>query len=81
MFMNAMMDAAAISMNNARERKHDNAWKAYAKSIEANLAGSEAVKQTVLQELARLDPKNYLLIQQNRQRIFDAAYDAVLAGR
>ncbi|WP_238984909.1 hypothetical protein [Candidatus Glomeribacter gigasporarum] len=56
-------------------------WKTYAKSVEANLAGSEAVKQAALQELAKLDPKSYLLIQQNRQKIFDAAYDAMLAGQ
>jgi hypothetical protein len=61
-----------------RAIKHADEWRAYAKSIEANLAGMEARKDTAIKELARLDPKNYLLIQQNRQKIFDAAYNSIV---
>src|SRR5260363_1883 len=76
MFMNAMMGAAVISMNNARARKNANEWMAYAQRLErdirvhkANRTGQKAIKDAALKELARLDPKNYLLIQENRSRI------------
>ncbi len=88
MFMNAMMDAAVISMNNAGERKHANEWRAYAQRLErdirvceGNAEGQRAIKDAALKELARLDPKNYLLIQENRTRIFDAAYNPIAEGR
>src|SRR5260364_174118 len=88
MFMNAMMGAAVISMNNARARKNANEWMAYAQRLErdirvhkANRTGQKAIKDAALKELARLDPKNYLLIQENRSRIFDAAANPVLEGR
>src|SRR5260364_77221 len=80
MFMNAMMDAAAISMNNARERKNADEWMAYAQKLErdvrvceGNAEGQRAIKDAALKELARLEPNNYLLIQENRTRIFDDA--------
>ncbi|CCD28599.1 conserved hypothetical protein [Candidatus Glomeribacter gigasporarum BEG34] len=88
MFMNAMMDAAAISMNNARERKNADEWMAYAQKLErdvrvceGNAEGQRAIKDAALKELARLDPNNYLLIQENRTRIFDAAYNPIMEGR
>jgi len=62
-------------------------WKNYAKKLEAelrgsqaNLAGMEALKDAALKDLARADPSSYLLVQQNRQRIFDAAYIPVATG-
>jgi hypothetical protein len=55
-------------------------WKAYARSLEKQLntaqsyvTGMEAVKDAAVKELARLDPRNYLLVQENRQRIFRTA--------
>jgi hypothetical protein len=63
-------------------------WKAYADELErklavcaANLAGMEAMKDAAMVELSRVDPKNYLMVQQNRQRIFDAARAAALDGK
>jgi hypothetical protein len=60
-------------------------WKAYADELErklavcaANLAGMEAMKDAAVTELSRVDPKNYLMVQQNRQRIFDAARAAAI---
>jgi ribosomal protein S18 len=60
-------------------------WKAYAEELErklavyaANYAGMEALKNVAVTELARVDPKNYLTVQQNRQRILEAARDAAL---
>src|SRR5260363_400889 len=87
MFMNAMMDAAAISMNNARERKNADEGMAYAQKLErdvrvceGNAEGQRAIKDAALKELARIDPNNYLLLKQNRTRIFDAAYNPIMEG-
>ena len=58
-------------------------WKEYADELErklatyaANYAGMEALKNAAMTELAQVDPRNYLTVQQNRQRIFDAARNA-----
>lgn len=60
-------------------------WKAYAEDLQsklatlsANYAGMEALKNAAVTELARVDPRNYLTVQQNRQRILEAARDAAL---
>lgn len=60
-------------------------WKAYAEELEqkmamlsANYVGMEALKNAAVSELARVDPKNYLNVQQNRQRILEAARNAAL---
>ena len=60
-------------------------WKAYADELErklamlaANYAGMEALKNAAVTELARVDPNNYLTVQQNRQRILEAARNAAL---
>ncbi|WP_175898671.1 hypothetical protein [Burkholderia vietnamiensis] len=62
-------------------------WKAYARkleqqllAVEANLAGNKALKDAALHELSRSDPSNYLMAQQNRQRIYDKDFDAVIAS-
>ncbi|WP_256465429.1 MULTISPECIES: hypothetical protein [unclassified Caballeronia] len=39
-----------------------------------------ALKDALLAELARVDPQNRLLAQENRQAIFDAAYDKFIAA-
>lgn len=39
-----------------------------------------ALKDALLKELARVDPTNYLLVQANRQAVFDAAYDKSVAA-
>ncbi|NIF40182.1 hypothetical protein F3J14_04540 [Burkholderia sp. Tr-862] len=63
-------------------------WKAYAEDLErqlqnalANKAGMEAVKDAAIKELARVDSRNYLLVQQNRQRIFSTAFNSAASGR
>ncbi|CAB3789834.1 MULTISPECIES: hypothetical protein [Paraburkholderia] len=62
-------------------------WRAYARKLEqqllaaeANLAGNKALKDAALRELAKADPANYLMVQQNRQRIYDKDFDAVIAS-
>ncbi|WP_176059967.1 hypothetical protein [Paraburkholderia sp. BCC1876] len=62
-------------------------WKAYAKKLEqqllaaeANLAGNKALKDAALHELAKVDPANYLMVQQNRQRVYDKDFDAFIAS-
>nr|WP_311527966.1 hypothetical protein [uncultured Ralstonia sp.] len=62
-------------------------WKAYASELErqlrtsqANTAGMEALKDAAMKELTRLDPDNYLHVQQNRQRIFDAGFNPISNG-
>jgi len=59
-------------------------WKTYAAKLEealrisqANVAGMQAVKDSAMKELARVDPRNYLLEQANRQHIFDAAFYSI----
>ncbi|SAL06094.1 hypothetical protein AWB67_06824 [Caballeronia terrestris] len=61
-------------------------WKAYAEDLErkmallsANFVGMEALKNAVVAELAIVDPTNSLTVQQNRQRILEAARNAALA--
>lgn len=63
-------------------------WKAFAQELQrqlrgaqANLAGMEALKDAALAQLAKCDPRNGLMVQQNRQRIFDEAYDAVASRK
>lgn len=82
------MDAYALMK--AREAQSVAAdWKAYAARVEnvlrgteANYQGMTALKDALLAELARVDPQNRLLAQENRQAVFDAAYDKfVAAGR
>lgn len=62
-------------------------WRAYARKLEqqllaaeANLAGNKALKDAALRELAKADPANYLMVQQNRQRIYDKDFDAAIAS-
>ncbi|MCA7955558.1 hypothetical protein LGM43_35435 [Burkholderia seminalis] len=59
-------------------------WKAYAAQLEdalricqANTAGMQALKDAAIKELAKVDPGNYLLMQANRQKIFDSAFDHI----
>lgn len=62
-------------------------WKAYAKKLEqqlliaqANLAGHKALKEIAIRELAKIDSAHFLTVQQNRQRLFDEQFDAVVSG-
>ncbi|MDR8077784.1 hypothetical protein BLA50215_01764 [Burkholderia lata] len=80
-------NGAALGRAFAAERKAAD-WKAYARKLEqqllaaeANLAGNKALKDAALRELTRADPGNYLTVQQNRQRIYDRDFDAVIASR
>ncbi|BCF90115.1 hypothetical protein [Paraburkholderia largidicola] len=79
-------NGAALGRAFAAERNAAD-WKAYAKkleqqllAVEANLAGNKALKDAALRELAKSDPANYLMAQQNRQRIYDKDFDAVIAS-
>jgi predicted AAA+ superfamily ATPase len=81
------MDAIFLGQARAQARRADD-WADYARDLEARLAHAEAslkavttVKDVALAELAKLDPRNYLLVQKNRQAIADAAFNGTLAGR
>ncbi|MGA3842228.1 hypothetical protein ACI2UC_03450 [Ralstonia nicotianae] len=81
--MSNLDNGAALGRAFAAERNARD-WKTYAMELErqlrtsqANTAGMEALKDAAIKELARLDPANYLHIQQNRQQIFDAGFDPV----
>jgi hypothetical protein len=81
------MDAYTLQRaRNAEGVAHE--WKAYAEQLErklatyaANYAGMEALKNAAMTELAKVDPKNYLMVQQNRQRVFDAGQTAASGKR
>ncbi|MHA6828475.1 hypothetical protein ACQUJV_19930 [Ralstonia pseudosolanacearum] len=81
--MNTLDNGAALGRAFVAERNARD-WKAYAMELErklrtseANTAGMEALKNAAMRELAKVDPANYLHIQQNRQRIFDAGFNPV----
>ena len=77
------------SLGVARQAQQNAAdWRAYAAQVERNFRGAQAsyegmaaLKEALLKELARVDPKNYLLVQANRQRVFDAAFDKAASGK
>lgn len=63
-------------------------WAAYAHRLEQLLLEANArekavnaVKDAALAELARVDPRNYLLVQKNRQALGNAAYYEALEER
>jgi len=77
-------NGAALGRAFAAERNAAE-WKAYARKLEqqllaaeANLAGNKALKDAALRELAKIDPANYLMVQQNRQRVYDKDFDAFI---
>ncbi|PQV45159.1 hypothetical protein [Paraburkholderia sp. BL21I4N1] len=79
-------NGAALGRAFAAERTAAD-WKAYARkleqqllAVEANLAGNKALKDAALRELAKVDPANYLMVQQNRQRVYDKDFDAFIAS-
>ncbi|SEI14414.1 hypothetical protein [Paraburkholderia hospita] len=81
------MDAVIFGRAQAATRSAEQ-WKAYAENLErqlrisqANAAGMEALKDAAIKELARVDPRSYLLVQQNRQRIFDSGFEPVASGK
>ncbi|HGO6128542.1 hypothetical protein ACN8ZM_41105 (plasmid) [Burkholderia aenigmatica] len=81
------MDAVIFGRAQAAHRSAEQ-WKAYAENLErqlrisqANAAGMEALKDAAIKEIARVDPRSYLLVQQNRQRIFDAGFNPVANGK
>lgn len=86
--MYAGMDSGVVFGRARAAERSAQDWKAYAENLErqlrisqANTAGLEAVKDAAIKELAKLDPRSYLLVQQNRQRVFDAAFNAVATGK
>jgi len=67
-----------LAIRNARAA---DSWQEYAHELERKLATAQAgleamrtLKDVAIQELSKVDPKNYLLNQANRQRIIDEAY-------
>jgi hypothetical protein len=63
-------------------------WEAYARNLELELKiakaenwGFAAVRDATLREISKLDPNNYLLIQENRKAIFDQAKNAQLKSQ
>lgn len=79
-------NGAALGRAFAAERNAAD-WKVYAKNLEqqllaaeANLAGNKALKDAALRELAKVAPSSYLMVQQNRQRIYDKDFDSVVAS-
>ncbi|WP_186053500.1 hypothetical protein [Burkholderia gladioli] len=79
-------NGAALGRAFAAERNATD-WRAYARKLEqqllateANLAGNKALKDAALRELAKAAPANYLMVQQNRQRIYDRDFDAVITS-
>jgi hypothetical protein len=81
-----MVDGYTLGV--ARQAQQEAAdWKSYAARLERNLygananyAGMQALKDAFLKELARAEPTNYLLVQANRQAVFDAAFDKFAAA-
>lgn len=79
----------SYALGRAREAQNAAAeWKAYAEKLKyqlrgalANAEGMRALKEAALTEVAKLDPKNHLMVQPNRQRIYDAAYNAAACGK
>lgn len=56
-------------------------WQNYARELEQKLAvekarfsAMETLKNAAIQELGKVDPKNFLMTQANRQRIIDEAF-------
>ncbi|APR34322.1 hypothetical protein [Paraburkholderia sp. SOS3] len=79
-------NGAALGRAFASERNAQD-WKAYAKKLEqqllvaqANLAGHKALKEIAIRELTKVAPSHFLTVQQNRQRLFDEQFDAVVFG-
>lgn len=63
-------------------------WARYAQQLEerlreadAALAAMRKLKDVAIAELTKVEPRHYLTVQNNRQAIVDAAYDAALTGR
>lgn len=74
------VDAYALGMARANGRAADS-WQAYARELEQKLVNAQAglqamqtLKDAAIKELGKVDPKNYLMVQANRQKIIDDAY-------
>lgn len=82
-----MLESLNLTLARAQGRRADD-WAAYARELEAqlreaeaNLRGVRAVRDAALAELSKVDPKNYMLVQANRQAIGQAAYEEELRRR
>ncbi len=80
-------DAYTLGVARDAERRASE-WEAYAHMLEQQLKvakaeqyGFAAVRDAAIGELKKLDPRNYLMVQQNRRNIFDHAKDAQLKGK
>lgn len=60
-------------------------WKIYAKQLEDALAvtkaaaeGVKAVRDQAVKELAKIDPKHFFLNKENRNEVYEMAYEEAL---
>jgi len=84
-FLGQAQKQARIAQANAASATD---WAKYAQQLEerlreadAALAAMRKLKDVAIAELTKVDPRHYLTVQNNRQAIVDAAYDAALSGR
>jgi hypothetical protein len=70
---------AAVAARNGRAA---DSWQNYARELEQQLANAQAglnamraLKDVAISELGKVDPANYLMVKENRQKILDAAYE------
>lgn len=80
------MDTYFLGVANANAR-NAREWMEYATVLEerllvanANRQAALALKDVVIAEVRKRDPKHYLTVQSNRQKIFNAAYEDALAS-
>jgi hypothetical protein len=80
------MDTYFLGVANANAR-NAREWMEYATVLEerllianANRQAAHALKDVASAELRKLDPKHYLPVQSNRQKISNAAYEDALAS-
>jgi hypothetical protein len=76
------MDLSVLNLRRARGAENDvaslqkflHALEAELENYKASLNGVAAVRDTALKELARLDPNHFLLMKENRSKIYDEAF-------
>jgi hypothetical protein len=78
------MSIEFMNLRRAHQAENANAsWQEYARKLEdelnnykASLNGVIAVRDEALKELARMDPKHFLLVKENRSKIYDSGYES-----
>jgi hypothetical protein len=77
------VDNSVLNLRRARNAESDvTSLREYAQALEveldnykAGLNGVAAVRDAALKELAKVDPKHFLLAKENRSKIYNAAYN------